>query len=462
MQKVRYVPLLAIILLVVLRMAIGWQFLYEGLWKTSTQSTSRPWTAAGYLSNAEGPFRDNFRELVGDPDELDWLNEEKVNARWTAWQNRFVKHYDLSEDQQKRLDTLLNGRDMYASDAIVEELPPRVAEYLGENDWSKFFTFNKDQKRLEVDGEWHMTPAERARLIWLAGLEEMDPPPLTSGAFKYNVITISDDGEKIESETVEEPTETQIAFARALDQVYDRQARLGFRERLKGTLKADPEMVGPLYATKIKDEEGKDVRFEERLPGSSEQYQDLLGRFEQMHADATLDYNWVHLDYEKTKMLEQKAKALGPIKSLDSELRTAAIKLVSLDQLSKGPVSPDPEPVQTQDFLVITGLLVLGFCLVAGLFTKLAVLLGAVMVLSFYLVMPPWPGVPQVPGPEHSFVVNKNLIEVFALLAIAAFPTGRWFGIDAAFFALFRKQKTKATTTSVKTETDSSKAAAAT
>ena len=47
--------------------------------------------------------------------------------------------------------------------------------------------------------------------------------------------------------------------------------------------------------------------------------------------------------------------------------------------------------------------------------------------------MPPWPGyedLAEMAGPEHSFIVNKNLIEVIALFAIAAMPTGQWFGFD--------------------------------
>ncbi len=52
------------------------------------------------------------------------------------------------------------------------------------------------------------------------------------------------------------------------------------------------------------------------------------------------------------------------------------------------------------------------------------------MVLGFYLAWPPWPGVIEAPGPDHALVVNKNLIEVTALFALAALPTGRWFGVD--------------------------------
>ena len=45
-------------LLVGLRMFIGWQFLYEGMWKLDTLDSPRPWTSAGYLKNAQGRKRD--------------------------------------------------------------------------------------------------------------------------------------------------------------------------------------------------------------------------------------------------------------------------------------------------------------------------------------------------------------------------------------------------------------------
>ena len=66
------------------------------------------------------------------------------------------------------------------------------------------------------------------------------------------------------------------------------------------------------------------------------------------------------------------------------------------------------------------------------------------MVFGFYMAMPPWPGVPEAPGPEHSFIVNKNMIEVLALLALGFIPTGRWFGLDAMVSKLFRRKSTVA------------------
>ena len=38
--------LITVTLLVILRIAIGWQFLYEGLWKFQSRQTARPWTSA--------------------------------------------------------------------------------------------------------------------------------------------------------------------------------------------------------------------------------------------------------------------------------------------------------------------------------------------------------------------------------------------------------------------------------
>ena len=75
-----------------------------------------------------------------------------------------------------------------------------------------------------------------------------------------------------------------------------------------------------------------------------------------------------------------------------------------------------------------------------GTFSRLTALAAAGLLLSFYLPMPPWPGVVEAPGPEHSLIINKNLIEVFACLALVAVPTGRWIGVDALLRRfIFRK-----------------------
>ena len=57
----------------------GVQLFYEGFWKIKTLRTPTPWTAAGYLRNAQGPLRDHFRQLAGDPDDLGLLGHLPMN-----------------------------------------------------------------------------------------------------------------------------------------------------------------------------------------------------------------------------------------------------------------------------------------------------------------------------------------------------------------------------------------------
>ncbi|WP_435011080.1 hypothetical protein P12x_002374 [Tundrisphaera lichenicola] len=80
------------------------------------------------------------------------------------------------------------------------------------------------------------------------------------------------------------------------------------------------------------------------------------------------------------------------------------------------------------------GLTIVGFCLMAGLFTPLAALGGAAYLLSFYLSMPPWPGLPEGITEGHYRYVNKNLIEMLACLVLASTPNGLWIGVDALLF----------------------------
>jgi thiosulfate dehydrogenase [quinone] large subunit len=60
-------PMIAI---TVLRVLVGWHFLYEGIAKL----TSASWSAAGYLKQSRGPFADLFRWLAAQPDLLATAN----------------------------------------------------------------------------------------------------------------------------------------------------------------------------------------------------------------------------------------------------------------------------------------------------------------------------------------------------------------------------------------------------
>src|ERR1700730_17280491 len=123
------------VFLVLLRLAIGWHFLFEGLEKIESvnlgpTTTNRPWTSEPYLREASGPFGDYFRRQIGDLDDIALAKltvqplppakdpaQTPVSSRfprpleqdWNAYFEAFVSHYRLDQtadsgDQKKQLE----------------------------------------------------------------------------------------------------------------------------------------------------------------------------------------------------------------------------------------------------------------------------------------------------------------------------------------------------------------------
>lgn len=89
--------------------------------------------------------------------------------------------------------------------------------------------------------------------------------------------------------------------------------------------------------------------------------------------------------------------------------------------------------MQLVDLLVPIGLLLVGLSLMLGLLTQVGCVAGALFLALFYLSAPPLSGMPQT-GAEGTYLfVNKNLIELAALLMLMAFRTGAIAGIDRVF-----------------------------
>jgi uncharacterized membrane protein YphA (DoxX/SURF4 family) len=107
------------------------------------------------------------------------------------------------------------------------------------------------------------------------------------------------------------------------------------------------------------------------------------------------------------------------------------------EQWAAGPTPKERSATQLIDLMNMWGLTIIGACLIAGLFTRFASLSGAVLLTTYYLSFPPWPGVIENPMAEgHYLIVNKNLIEIIALLMLATSGVGRWLGVDAFLHAL--------------------------
>lgn len=87
--------------------------------------------------------------------------------------------------------------------------------------------------------------------------------------------------------------------------------------------------------------------------------------------------------------------------------------------------------VKLIDQLNIWGLIGIGLALMLGVVIRPAALAGIVMLAMYYLAYPPLfaPGATGI-AEGHYLIVNKNLVELFALAVVAAYPAARW-GIDA-------------------------------
>jgi uncharacterized membrane protein YphA (DoxX/SURF4 family) len=98
------------------------------------------------------------------------------------------------------------------------------------------------------------------------------------------------------------------------------------------------------------------------------------------------------------------------------------------------------------DLVTKWSLTIIGGCLLLGVFTRTACVAGAAFLLLFFAAMPPLPGFPEPPRAEGHYVyINKNIIEMVALLALATTRSGRWLGLDGLlqFFSVRRWRRTE-------------------
>jgi len=100
----------------------------------------------------------------------------------------------------------------------------------------------------------------------------------------------------------------------------------------------------------------------------------------------------------------------------------------------------NPKVLIAVDILNTWGLIAIGLGLIIGLFTRVAAISGTILLLVYFMNNAPITGIEySIPTEGNNLIVNRTLIEAVALFALAVFPTGAIFGLDA----LFDKSKLK-------------------
>lgn len=171
-----------------------------------------------------------------------------------------------------------------------------------------------------------------------------------------------------------------------------------------------------------------------------DEHERLLARVREAEAQFPSTDKAVHTRWKDAKADLNKWRA-DLKKSLDAQtdkFKKALEDVLDSDQKQKTRM---PEPIRTpisswrlleiSDGIVQWSLLILGGCVMLGLCSRVSCLALAGLIVTFYAAMPPLPGWPESPKLEgHYVMVNKTLIEIIALIALANLPTGRWAGLD--------------------------------
>jgi len=94
-------------------------------------------------------------------------------------------------------------------------------------------------------------------------------------------------------------------------------------------------------------------------------------------------------------------------------------------------MAANPAVLRVVDLLNIWGLTLIGLALILGVVTRLASFCGICLLGIYYIANPPFIGIDfGIPTEGHYLFVNKNLIEMMALVIFIVFPARSLLGLD--------------------------------
>ena len=104
-------------------------------------------------------------------------------------------------------------------------------------------------------------------------------------------------------------------------------------------------------------------------------------------------------------------------------------------------IATQPNLLDNANLVTMWGLTIVGILLILGLFTRLASLGGIGFILLFYFANPPFVGYFYSLPTEGSYlIINKNLVELCALVVILVTGSGRFAGLDRLLHLLFARR----------------------
>jgi uncharacterized membrane protein YphA (DoxX/SURF4 family) len=497
-----------IFFLILLRLAIGWHFFFEGWNKLDSHwnktETKRPFTSAGYFQEATGPLGPFIRAQVGDQDEqllarltVEPIPEGKDPKSIPAatrlplplaqeiddYTKRFLDAFKLDEAETRRAEAKAAQTKEHVVLWLTYTMPDKEEDRDKQQGkmWRMVKKASPDGKTDEVPMTMNERIVEyRAKLAEVRELWRRKNPTLGRDVEKARLIKA-----KIDLATM------RAELTADLDKELNRQLREGLNDILKDklarvTLPAAPagKDQADLLLPSVDDSETLpepyDSVFDEYRALVIDTYKHLTPE-QKKAADYRLNVakeqtaEW--LGKKETRSLPAKytsmaamiiMAAFAPAISLGSPLNgltaawphtaslrndalgqvaqmKTAVNSVLTDDQAKGippPAEPPHDTLWWMDRLTMYGLTIIGACLLLGLFARTNCVLAALFLATTFLLYPPFPWLPQPPNNEGTYLyVNKNVVEMLALLTLATTATGRWLGLDALLYRLFHRDE---------------------
>jgi uncharacterized membrane protein YphA (DoxX/SURF4 family) len=391
-------------LLIALRIAIGWHFLYEGLWKIDSQAQATVAQPSWYsLYNATAALHAAYEgDAPPDLAKADVFYEDVVRGLRARGRS-------LSEDQRARLADLRDELKLAAASGPRQrivgfdwlDLRDEILKLPPEPPGTRF-----SSRPFLQASTGPLRPLFRSLAGDVAGLARLTPAA-AQAALDRRYAEILRHYERARTPFTSEQQEKLAKY----------------RDALKSAIAAT--LSEPPIAPRIAD------------------YEKMLERVAATPGD-DLAFSRERLDADRSKLDATADELVALVNEPVNELSAQAQSLATLEQLAAGPLPRPAEPGSWIDWLVRWGLTAIGLLLIFGLFTPVAAIAAALQLAAFYLAAPPWPHLPATALGGHYLYVDRNLVELLAALVIASAGTGRWLGLDALVLKWWQRRRVEA------------------
>lgn len=104
-------------------------------------------------------------------------------------------------------------------------------------------------------------------------------------------------------------------------------------------------------------------------------------------------------------------------------------------------IAENPQLLAISNVVNIYGLTLIGLGLILGCLSRYASIGGIIFLLLYYLSHPPFIGADYMMPTEGSYLwIDKNLIEIGALMVLIYFPTSHIIGLDRYISKVFKRK----------------------